>query len=168
MRRALRVMVLSSGVLLSGAFLGGILWSGSGTASLLKGAESQIIGSDLKGDGGVNEPGSMLLAQAEGSKKAMTPKAEAKASEDNEDSPRLPNNYGKLELSGEQKDQVYAIQKKFEAEIESLEKQLAALKAKREAELLNVLTAAQKEKLKSIQATPKTKKAKTAETKPAT
>ncbi|MBA4031211.1 MAG: hypothetical protein C0478_10035 [Planctomyces sp.] len=105
----------------------------------------------------------MLVAQADGAKKAMTPKAETtdKATT-KEDSPRLPNNYGKLELSGEQKDQVYAIQKKYEAQIESLEKQLKELKAKRDAELSGVLSASQKTKLKEIQATPKTKKAKPA------
>lgn len=107
----------------------------------------------------------MLVAQVDGAKKAMTPKTEAatsKAAGSEEDSPRLPNNYGKLELSGEQKDQVYAIQKKYEAQIESLEKQLKELKAKRDAELSGVLSASQKTKLKEIQATPKTKKAKPA------
>ncbi len=176
MRRVTGLMRLTGGVLLSGAVLSGAFWNHQGQSTSSFASEIQALSSEQQADqaetralGIRSASGAYLLAQADGAKKAMAPKTEggAKPADDKEDSPRLPNNFGKLELSGEQKEQVYTIQKKYAAEIESLEKQLAALKAKRDAELQGVLTAAQKETLKSIQSTPKTKKAKTAETKPA-
>ncbi|QDV29347.1 hypothetical protein Spb1_12330 [Planctopirus ephydatiae] len=176
MRRVTGLMRLTGGVLLSGAVLSGVIWNHEGRSTLSFASETQPLSSEQQPAhaetnalGIRSSPGTYLLAQTDGAKKAMSPKTEAgaKPADDKEDSPRLPNNFGKLELSGEQKDRVYTIQKKYAAEIESLEKQLADLKAKRDAELQGVLTAAQKEKLKSIQSTPKTKKAKTAETKPA-
>lgn len=77
---------------------------------------------------------------------------------DKKPSPRLPNNYGKLELSEAQKDQVYAAQAKFNGQIDALEEQIKALKDKRDEEIEKVLTPAQKQKLKTLQTESKKKK----------
>lgn len=57
---------------------------------------------------------------------------------------RLPNYFNKLDLSEEQRQQIYALQYKYDKEIDALESQLKTLRAKRDAELLTVLTPQQK------------------------
>ena len=47
---------------------------------------------------------------------------------------RLPNYYGKLDLSGEQRDKIYGVQANYNGQIEALERQIAELKAKRDRE----------------------------------
>ncbi len=73
-------------------------------------------------------------------------------------SPRLPNNFGKLELSDAQKDQIYAAQARYNGQIDVLEEQIKSLKEKRDAEIEKVLSLAQKQKLKTLQTEPKKKK----------
>lgn len=73
-------------------------------------------------------------------------------------SPRLPNNFGKLELSDAQKDQIYAAQARYNGQIDVLEEQIKSLKEKRDAEIEKVLSLAQKQKLKALQTEPKKKK----------
>lgn len=73
-------------------------------------------------------------------------------------SPRLPNNYGKLDLSDAQKDQIYTAQAKYNGQIDALEEQIKSLKEKRDDEIEAVLTAAQKQKLKALQSETKRKK----------
>ncbi len=63
---------------------------------------------------------------------------------------RLPANYGKLGLTDAQKDKVYAINDKFDSQLDALEDQLKALKAKRSTEVEAVLTAEQKKILKDV------------------
>lgn len=60
---------------------------------------------------------------------------------------RLPNNFGKLGLSDEQKEKVYAVQAKYAEEIARLQKQLADARAKVKVETEALLTAEQKTKL---------------------
>lgn len=60
---------------------------------------------------------------------------------------RLPRYYGKLGLSEAQREKIYGVQDKHAVEIEKLEKQLADLKEKQEAECRKVLTAEQKKQL---------------------
>lgn len=74
----------------------------------------------------------------------------AAAAEDEKASGRLPNNYGKLGLSEKQKKSIYETQGKYATEINSLIKQVEALRAKRDAEVEGVLTAEQKVKLKEL------------------
>ena len=63
---------------------------------------------------------------------------------------RLPANYGKLGLTDAQKDKVYTINDKYETQLDALEEQLKALKAKRGTEVEAVLTAEQKKILKDV------------------
>lgn len=79
----------------------------------------------------------------------ITVQSPAKGSKANDDKPsrRLPNYYGQLDLTDEQKTKVYAVQDKYEGQIDALEKQIEDLKAKRAVESEAVLTADQKKKL---------------------
>ena len=81
-------------------------------------------------------------------------KAEAK-----KPTPRLPNNFGKLGLTPAQKDQIYTIQALHNGQIDALEEQIKQLKEKRDAEITAVLSPIQKEKLDTLQADAKKKKA---------
>jgi len=79
---------------------------------------------------------------------------------------RLPPNYGKLGLTDAQKDKVYAIQEKYDSQLDALEEQIKSLKAKRRAETEAALSVEQKKILKDLtdeakekDANPKTKKA---------
>ena len=74
----------------------------------------------------------------------------AEKKEDKKPVNRLPNNYGKLNLTDAQKDKVYAIQEKYDVQLDALEEQIKSLKAKRTAETEAVLTPEQKKALKDI------------------
>jgi Spy/CpxP family protein refolding chaperone len=63
---------------------------------------------------------------------------------------RLPNNYGKLDLTSSQKQKIYDAQNKYREQIEALEKQIADLTAKKNAEVEAVLTPEQKAKLADL------------------
>ena len=63
---------------------------------------------------------------------------------------RLPSNYGKLGLTDAQKDKVYAIQDKYDAQLDALEEQIKSLKAKRSSEAEAVLSVEQKKILKDL------------------
>lgn len=76
--------------------------------------------------------------------------------------PRLPNHFGKLDLSEEQKQKVYAAQKKFGKEISDLREKLKKLQADQEKEMEGALTADQLAKLKTLQSEAKAKKPTTA------
>lgn len=60
---------------------------------------------------------------------------------------RLPNHFGKLELTDEQRSKIYELQDKHEARIDKLEAELKALKASSLADYETVLTAEQKKQL---------------------
>lgn len=63
---------------------------------------------------------------------------------------QLPPNWGKLGLSEEQKQKIYQIQNKYNAEIARLEAQVKELRAKRDQEMRSVLTEEQKKRLEEI------------------
>ncbi|WP_417383042.1 hypothetical protein [Gimesia sp.] len=71
---------------------------------------------------------------------------------------RLPNHYGKLNLSDEQRDKIYKIQASYKSEIDSLKKQLAELNKKKDAEIVTVLEPSQKSILDKILAEASSKK----------
>lgn len=78
---------------------------------------------------------------------------------------RLPANYGKLGLTDAQKDKVYAVQEKYDGQLDALEEQIKSLRAKRASEAEAVLSPEQKKILKDLtdeakekDAKPKTKK----------
>lgn len=83
--------------------------------------------------------------------------------EDKKPTNRLPANYGKLGLTDAQKDKVYAIQEKFDGQLDALEEQVKALRAKRSSETEAVLSVEQKKILKDLtdeaKEKPKAKKA---------
>ena len=72
---------------------------------------------------------------------------------------RLPNHYGKLNLTDDQREKIYKIQKDYKAQIDSLKKQLAEIDAKKDAECAEVLSASQKTILGEILAQIEKKKA---------
>jgi len=63
---------------------------------------------------------------------------------------RVPNYYGQIGLSPEQKKKVYAIQKQYLAQMLDLFKQLRALRTKQQAEIDTVLTPQQLVKVKDL------------------
>ncbi|MEX0728525.1 MAG: hypothetical protein WD065_19790 [Planctomycetaceae bacterium] len=100
-----------------------------------------------------------LLAQAEPKPKPKTRKPPAG---------RIPNGWGKLGLSPEQKKNIYEIQGKYKVEIEELEKQIEDVKTKQLDDMEGVLTADQLSKLKAQTKSTKEKPdPENSETKPA-
>jgi Spy/CpxP family protein refolding chaperone len=63
---------------------------------------------------------------------------------------QLPTYWGQLGLSAEQKDKIYRLQAKYNDDIDKLEAQIKDLKAKRDKERLDLLTAEQKKSLEDI------------------
>ena len=82
--------------------------------------------------------------------KAVAAKEEAKPDAKDVKKGRLPPQYGKLGLTDAQKTKVYGVQDKFEDQIDALEKQISALKAKRDQEIEAVLTDDQRKILKAL------------------
>ena len=112
----------------------------------------------------------LSAADKEAPKKVAPAKDKADAKEaPKSKSARLPNYYGDLGLNDEQKEKVRTIVAGYDAKIADLEKQLAALKQKRDSETEAVLTAAQKTQLAQVRAQKKASstenKAKVAKTK---
>ncbi len=104
-------------------------------------------------------------------KGAPAKEAAAEKKEDKKPVNRLPANYGKLGLTDAQRDKVYAINDKYEPQLDALEEQLKTLRAKRTTEIEAVLTPEQKKALKDITDDAKDKatkaKAKTSDKDPA-
>lgn len=65
---------------------------------------------------------------------------------------QLPANWGKIGLTDEQKQKVYRVQTDYRGKIEVLEKQIDDLKSKQLKDMENVLTDAQKARLREITA----------------
>ena len=63
---------------------------------------------------------------------------------------QLPQNWGKIGLTDEQKKSVYKLQAKYNDEIDVLDTKIKELKAKMSAERLKILTAEQKKRLEEI------------------
>ena len=72
---------------------------------------------------------------------------------------RLPNYYGQVGISKKQRETIYRIQKEYFDQISVLEVQIAALKAKRDGEVHNVLNDPQKAVLKQLVDAAKKKRA---------
>lgn len=62
----------------------------------------------------------------------------------------LPANYGKLGLSIEQKQKIYAIQAKYKEDLDALNKKVKKAQEDQRAEIFGVLSGDQKEKLREI------------------
>ncbi len=62
----------------------------------------------------------------------------------------LPQYYGKISLSDEQKQKIYKIQNEYSDRIDDLEKKIDELKAERNAKYLKELTKAQRERLEEL------------------
>src|SRR5438067_1241857 len=75
---------------------------------------------------------------------------------------RVPNQFGKLGLTDEQKQKIYDIQARHGADIDKLEKQLADAKAKEMQEIVATLTEPQKKTLVVLEDAAKAKAAETA------
>ena len=109
--------------------------------------------------------GCLVAVSAEGAKPKNKP-AKVAATQTEPDPPapakkityRLPNNYGKLGLTAEQKNAIYSIQARHNGQINTLEEQIRQLKEQRDAEIAGVLSDSQREKLNSL-ADAKRKKA---------
>ncbi len=107
----------------------------------------------------------VAVAEEAGKTAAKAEKAgDAKSAKKASSGDRLPANYAKIGLSEDQKKKIYEVQNKFEAQIDSLEKQIADLKAKQKAEVEGVLTP---EQHKALQAAIEDSKKKAAEKKKA-
>jgi hypothetical protein len=83
-----------------------------------------------------------LLAQGE-KQEAKDPKPRA------EPRGRLPDFYNRV-VTEQQREQIYGIQKKYKADIDKLEQQLAEVKARRDAEIEAVLSKEQLEQVKKL------------------
>ncbi len=86
-----------------------------------------------------------LPAQEPKAKPADAPKAKAKRAAD--PSRRVPNHFGQLGLSDEQRESIYKIQAQHMPKIDALEKQIDELRAQMVKECETVLTSTQKQML---------------------
>lgn len=86
-----------------------------------------------------------LSAQEPKAKPADVPKARAKRAPD--PTRRVPNHFGQLGLSDEQRESIYKIQAQHMPKIDALEKQINELRAQMVKECETVLTATQKQML---------------------
>lgn len=95
--------------------------------------------------------------------KAKAKKTKAQAAAKDEDGsttkPRLPNHYGKLDLTDAQRTKILDIRAKYRADIDRLREQLAELRASEVGELEGVLTKDQKTKLTELLASSRKRRA---------
>ena len=63
---------------------------------------------------------------------------------------QLPPNWGKLELTAEQKSEIYKIQSKFKGELKKLKEQEMELRAEEKRQMVKILTPVQKKKLEEL------------------
>jgi len=91
-----------------------------------------------------------LIGFAQDSSKPAATKAADKKSDATTKKGRLPANFGKLGLNDTQKDKIYAIQGSYSDQLDALEAQVAAVKAKRDHEVEGVLTEDQRKVLKNL------------------
>lgn len=98
-----------------------------------------------------------IIGQEKGTKKEDTKKEDTKK-EDTKKEPttktkakgQLPQNWGQLGLTDEQKQSVYRLQGKYNEEIDVLEAKIKELKSKMSEERSKILTAEQKKRLEEI------------------
>ncbi len=84
------------------------------------------------------------------SRKSTSKTKSSKAKKSSDVKHRLPFYYGKLELTDEQRAEIYAIQDKHDPKIEELKAQLAKLRETREKEFSTVLTTSQRKTLAGL------------------
>lgn len=84
---------------------------------------------------------------AKASKEAAAKSADKGAATAKDGKRRLPRYYGRLGLSEAQREKIYGVQSQYESDIDKLEKQLADLKSRQEADCRKVLNADQKKQL---------------------
>lgn len=70
---------------------------------------------------------------------------------------RVPAYFAQVGLSGEQREKIYSLQADYNGKIDELQKQVAELESKRDAEVEAVLTDAQKKQLDELRAAAKKK-----------
>lgn len=105
-------------------------------------------------------PFALSSITANGADEAKSKKAEAK-----EKAPvkgRLPQYYSKVDVDDKQRETIYKIQADYDAQIDKLTAELAALKSKRDTEIRAVLTKDQQKKLDTAIEEAKKAKAKSA------
>ena len=83
--------------------------------------------------------------------KSTAAKQKAQAAKQKKLRGRLPNYFGKIGVSDEQRTKIYTIQRSYQPQLVELRKQIAELLAKRDAEVASVLTDSQKEQLSKLQ-----------------
>lgn len=81
---------------------------------------------------------------------AQDAKPVAKAEDTSKVKGFLPQNWGKIGLTDDQRQQVYKVQAKYNTEIEKLEAKIKELKGTRDQEMKAVLSPDQKKKLEEI------------------
>lgn len=92
-------------------------------------------------------------------------KPEAAAPADDRHAP-LPNNFGKIAVSDDQRVKLYAIQDEYEVKIDALQEQIKGLIRERDAKMEEELTAGQKLRLKELREEARQKAAKAREATP--
>jgi Spy/CpxP family protein refolding chaperone len=92
-----------------------------------------------------------------GADKKPTPAA--KPGDDAKPRGRLPANFGKLDLTSEQRTRIYEIQGQYDQQIDALVAQLEEARDRRDTEVEAVLTADQKDQLTKLRAESRQKKA---------
>ena len=65
---------------------------------------------------------------------------------------RLPANYGKIGLSDDQRERIYALQSSYEARLAPLREELERLTQDRDSKIEETLTAGQRQRLKELKA----------------
>lgn len=100
---------------------------------------------------GAQEPGANQSSDTQ-NKKATTPKKQKKPKG------RLPVFYSKV-VSGDQREEIYAIQAKYAPEMDALVEQLVELRNKMQSEIKSVLTPKQVARLKKLRAEAKQRRA---------
>jgi len=63
---------------------------------------------------------------------------------------RLPQNWGKIGLTDDQKKEIYKIQSKYDTEIDKLDAKIKELRKTKDTEIKGILTADQKKRLEEI------------------
>ena len=93
--------------------------------------------------------------EAKGAKRKSKKAAAGDTKSDKKSANRLPVYFGKIGLTDEQREKIYAVQAKSSEQIDALKKQLQDLEQKRDDEIQAVLTAEQKTKLAELQSEAK-------------
>ncbi len=94
--------------------------------------------------------GSMLSAQTEPAAESKSAAADEQAPERAKPRGRLPNHFGKLGVSEEQRTRIYELQAQYGEQIEALLMQIEELRSQRDAEVEQQLTDSQRSRLQEL------------------